>query len=186
MNSFEALECAREEFDRRLRLVGTDDWNRATPCSEWSVRDLANHVVGGCLRYTMLLHGANPDRTNATRALDHLGADPVGSFVVVADEMDAAFREPGALTRIVHHPAGDCSGQVLIEMRVLDWAIHGWDLARALASDEALDPDLVELLWDIASATVPDLRPFYKMADGSLPADVALQSRLLHLTGRRP
>lgn len=166
--------------------MGTDDWDRATPCTEWSVRELANHVVGGCRRYTMLLHGAYPDETNALRALDHLGVDPMGSFAAAADEMTGAFREPGALDRTVHHPAGDRSGQALLEMRIVDFAVHGWDLARAIASDETLDPDLVVLLWDLASATVPDLaqRGYFKTAEGTLSAGASLQTQLLHLTGR--
>lgn len=134
----------------------------------------------------MLLHGAVPDETNALRAVDHLGADPSGSFAAAADEMVAAFREPDALTRTVHHPAGDRSGRVLLEMRILDFAVHGWDLARAIGSDDVLDNDLVELLWDLASATVPELarRGYFKAADVAPPAGASLQMRLLHLTGR--
>jgi Mycothiol maleylpyruvate isomerase N-terminal domain len=71
------LVVANDEFARRLRLVGPDDWRRPTPCSEWDVRALVHHVVGGCVRHGMLLHGAQAHEVEATRAVDHLGADPV-------------------------------------------------------------------------------------------------------------
>ena len=136
----------------------------------------------------MLLHGASPDETNALRALDHLGADPVASFDAVADEMALAFREPGALTRVVHHPAGDRSGGLLLDMRIMDFAIHAWDLARALGSDETLDPDLVLLLWDVLPAMAPEMveKGYFEAASLVLPAGTSLMARVLHVTGRRP
>ena len=186
MESFEALERSRGEFERRLRLIDTSDWDRPTPCTEWTVRDVANHVVGGCRRYTMFLHGATADETDATRAVDHLGDDPVGAFTRLADEMTAAFQEPGALDRIAHHPDGDRSGALLLEMRIMDFALHAWDLARAIGSDETLDPDLVSRLWDVLSPMAGDLAASgrFKAAEGDPPEDAPLQLRLLHLTGR--
>ena len=136
----------------------------------------------------MLLHGARPEETNALRAIDHLGDDPVGAFAALADEMTAAFQEAGALSRSVHHPAGDRSGETLLEMRIMDFTLHAWDLARAIGSDETLDPDLVARLWDVLPAIVPELAQsgFFGAPQGEPPADASLQLRVLHLTGRRP
>ena len=134
----------------------------------------------------MLLQGATSDQTNATRALDHLGADAAASFAANADEMSIAFREPGALTRTVHHPAGDRSGRALLEMRIVDFAVHAWDLARAIGSDDTLEQDLVVVVWDLASAMIPELAQFgyFTVAEGEPATDGSLQTRLLHLTGR--
>ncbi|MET0168093.1 MAG: maleylpyruvate isomerase N-terminal domain-containing protein, partial [Vicinamibacterales bacterium] len=44
MDPFDAVDVAHAEFERRLRLVRADQWADPTPCSEWSVRDLVNHV----------------------------------------------------------------------------------------------------------------------------------------------
>ena len=102
-----------------------------------------NHVVGANRRYTMLLHGATADEVDATRTADHLGDDPVASFVATTAELTAAFREPGAMARMAHHPAGERTGAQLLEMRVLDVTVHTWDLARSIGADESLDPDAV-------------------------------------------
>ena len=109
MELFEQLDRAAVEFGRRLRLVGADQWRLPTPCEEWDVWALVNHVVGGALRYTMLLDGATADDVRATTVLDHLGPDAVAAFERRAGEVAAAFREPGALARTVHHPNGDIS-----------------------------------------------------------------------------
>lgn len=136
----------------------------------------------------MLLHGAHFDETNALRGLDHLGDDPVGAFAALADEMSNAFREPLAFDRTVHHPAGDCSGRTLLEMRIMDFTIHAWDLARAIGADHSLDPDLVAHLCDVLPDLVPELAPwgYFRAASGQPPADAPLETRLLHLTGRWP
>lgn len=187
MDAFDALSASRNEFDRRLRLVRGDHWSRPTPCDEWGVRELVNHVIGGCLRYAMLLRGAGPDEVNATRSLDHIGSDPVGSFAETADGMTDAFREPGALERVVHHPSGDRSGRVLLDMRITDFGIHAWDLARALGTDEGLDPRLTEYLSTALPPLVEELSPkgLFKAAVDAPSADGSTFAKVLHLAGRR-
>ena len=175
------------EFGTRPRLVRTEHWSLATPCQDWDVRELVNHVVGGALRYTMLLHGATSDEVLATRAVDHLGGDPVGSFERRAREVTNAFREPDALSGTVHHPAGDRSGQDLLEMRITEFAVHAWDLARAIGADEQIDPVLVDDMWRRLLVAGTRLeRGGYFDPPASTSEDVSPLTRLLHLTGRCP
>jgi uncharacterized protein (TIGR03086 family) len=187
VDAFLALSTANGGFMQRLRLVGPNDWGRPTPCGAWDVRALVNHVVGANRRYTMLLAGASPAEVDATRSIDHLGDDAVASFLATASELAAAFREEDALTRSAHHPAGDRTGAQLLGMRVLDVAVHTWDLARALDVDETLDPDVVDFALTLAP-TIEASRQSGAFAPphGALRAAASPQVRLLHLVGRRP
>ena len=181
------LVVAIDEFARPLRLVGPDDWQRPTPCTEWDVRALVNHVIGAAVRYQLLLRGASTEQVEATRTVDHLGDDALGSFVTTADGMVACFAEDGALERITHHVTGDRTGRELVSMRILDLGVHAWDLARAIGADETLDADVVTFLLD--STADLDLGPqqhAFAPADGDVPADAAPQDRLLHRLGRHP
>ena len=144
MNRLEALAAGNAEFERRLRLVSATGWDRPTPCTEWDVRALANHVVGGNRRYVMLLRGASAADDYATRTDDHLGQDPVAAFVETAAQVLSEFQVHGAMTRVVHHPIGDKSGEELLDMRVFEVAVHAWDLAEAIRADTRLDAELVE------------------------------------------
>lgn len=181
----EALAAANASFADRLRLVKPGDWERPTPCTEWDVRALVNHVVGANLRYTLLLHGAPEYEVGATRAADNLGEDPVASFLATAAEVLAAFGEEGASARVVRHRAGERTGAGLLVMRVLDVAVHGWDLAVAIGDERTMAPDVVALLLE----GPPDLTGARQLAAFAQPSEEAPvnaspQARLLHMVGR--
>jgi uncharacterized protein (TIGR03086 family) len=187
VDAFEQLDQAAHEFERRLALVGGDDWDRPTPCDEWTVRDLVNHVIGGCVRYTMLLQGAAAAELLPTRTQDHIGGDAMASYRARTAEVRAAFMEPGALQRTGHHPSGDRSGAGLLEMRITDCAIHAWDLARALGADEQLDASLVQTRWELMSKVAGSFAgTTYFAAPVDPGPDAPIQARLLALVGRRP
>jgi uncharacterized protein (TIGR03086 family) len=187
MDAFEALDRSRVEFRRVLAGVGHEHWELATPCEEWDVRELVNHVLGGNVRYTMLLHGAGADEMAATRSMDHIGGDTLASFDRSAAEVMAAFEEPDALERNVHHPAGDRSGFDLLWLRVAEWTIHASDLARAIGGDETLDPDLVDTLLARLTEHGTGLESGGYYADPSpAQADAPAQTRLLLTVGRQP
>ncbi|MCP3938742.1 MAG: hypothetical protein GY708_25625 [Actinomycetia bacterium] len=77
-------------------------------------------------------------------------ADPVASFVDLADQMVAGFSGPGGLDGMVEHPGGDFPRSMFCGFRVADGACHGWDLARAIGADDTLDADMLQFLWDDA------------------------------------
>jgi uncharacterized protein (TIGR03086 family) len=134
----------------------------------------------------MLLHGATTDEVEATRAVDHLGGDPVASFAATAAELKAAFGEPGAMARTACYRAGEHTGAQLLEMRVLDIAVHTRDLARAIGAGESLDPGVVAFaltLHDTFDAARQ--RGAFAPPPGKTPAGSSAQARLLYLAGRR-
>ena len=189
MNGSGALSQAGIEFGNRLDLVTTDAWGLTTPCDAWTVRDLVNHVVGGNVRYVMILRGDEPEDVLATRDVDALGSDPVGAYRSSFQRVTEAFGSPGILTATVHHPkSGPETGAQLRVSRVNELTVHGWDLAHAIGANEDLDDGLVEWLFDrlyplrdtiARSGLVASRQPSREEAE-------PVQARLLHLLGRRP
>ena len=187
MLALDLLTRADDGFTQRLTLVRPDQWDAPTPCTAWDVRALVNHVVGANRRYTMLLHGATADDVDATRTADHLGDDPVASFLATATELNATIRERGAMARTAHHPAGERTGVQLLEMRILDVAVHTWDLARAIGADETLDPDVVAFALSLHDTFQAGReRGSFARPPGTTPVGFSPQGQLLHLLGRRP
>lgn len=189
MEPLVALSVAREEFDRRLRVVTPGDWDRPTPCEDWTVRDLVVHVIYGGRMTAALLEGASQDEALAIVAGAELPADPVAAYAEAADLQATAFAVPGALERICHHPAGEFPGAVVLNFRIGDHTMHAWDLARAIGADETLNADLVSYVWESIAPMVPIMASTGRFGDGQSGAvgeDAPLQLRLLDATGRRP
>lgn len=184
MDGAAALRRAGRGFRQRLVEVERDDWARPTPCDEWSVRDLVNHVVGGNLRYVMILAGEPADALVRTRDQDWLGSDPLESFDEAFARITESFSVPGILTAAVRHPkAGPLTGEQLRVLRVNELTVHAWDLARAIDSEERLDGRVVSWLLEQleplrAAIGLPEPAP----ADD--PVAAGPQATLLRLLGR--
>lgn len=187
MDDFGALARSGAELERRLRCLAPAGYARPSVCPGWSAGDLANHVVGGELRYWLRLRDDGP-AAEATRDEDHIAGDPAGAYRRYAQPLEEEFRRPGALARVVPHRAGPRTGLQLLHMRIMERALHAWDLARTLGVDDTLDEELVQVLLRVCPPLVAELRGtgFYRepLPDGG-PAALPMAA-LLRLTGRDP
>lgn len=126
--------------DATVSAVRPDQLGLPTPCTEWTVRQLINHMVTGNLFFISLATGTPPpDRT-----AEHAGDDHVASFRDSLARLSAAFSESGFLGKPVLTPDGEGNGGVLVEMRVNEFVIHSWDLAKATGQSTDLDRELAE------------------------------------------
>jgi uncharacterized protein (TIGR03086 family) len=135
---------AVEEFQARVRAVGDDCWDRPTPCAEWDVRALTNHVVGEQRWVVPLLDGRTIDQVGDALDGDLLGSAPREEADIAAKAAVAAMSEPGALDRTVHLSFGDTSAEEYAWQLIADHLIHAWDLAVAVGADPRLDAELVK------------------------------------------
>jgi len=183
MDAFAALDCSTALLRRQLAAVGAQQWEQPSACVGWSVRQVADHVLGGGHRYALWLADTPRAEVDATRALDFVGDDPVGALDRHARTLREAFAAPGALERTVAHVAGEVPGIGLLELRVLEQTLHAWDIAVGIGGDRTIDPGLCAFLLD-AEPTVERLRGqgYY---DPAVPgAGGSSQERLLRITGR--
>ena len=174
------------EFADRVRAVRPDQWAAPTPCTDWDVRALVNHLVVEQLWVPPMLEGRTVAEVGDAFDGDRSGDDPARTFDDVAQRACAAFAEAGALTRTVHLSYGDVSAEHYLTEMAADLTVHSWDLARAIGADERLDPDLVAmtLAW---AESIADMLAASGMFAPPLPVGPGAdpQVRLLALTGRR-
>lgn len=185
----ESLRRADEMFLVRLAGIGAAEWDRPTPCSDWSVRQVVGHVVTGSAMAAAILRGASRNEAIAVLGVDHLGSAPLDDYRRVLDEQAAAFGSITSWDAVCEHPAGDMTARQLLDFRLTDLVVHTWDVAVACGLDTDLDPDLVVEVWEALRPMTPfigSLGVFGQGPSGSVAPDAPLQTHLLDLTGRRP
>jgi uncharacterized protein (TIGR03086 family) len=126
--------------DQVIAGVKADQLGDPTPCTEWDVRQLLNHVVGGTLFFLSFLEGGPP----VDRQADHLGGDPSAAFRESLRRLRQAFLREESPDRLVPTPFGEAPIRMLVEMRTTEMLVHGWDIAKATGQSTDLDPELAE------------------------------------------
>ena len=107
MDLLEAYRRSLAEFVDRVDQVGPGQWSDPTPCSDWDVRTLVNHVVAEDRWSVPLLAGRTIDEVGDRFDGDQLGADPIAMAREAAAQAEIAATHPGALDRTVHLSGGD-------------------------------------------------------------------------------
>ena len=177
---------AAEGFDRRVDAIRADQWNAPTPCSEWDVRTLVNHLVYEAQWAPDLFAGKTVEEVGDRYEGDLLGDDPLRSWRDSNAAARSAIAESGALERTVHLSFGDVPGSEYLSQLTLDLAVHGWDLARAIGADETIDPALVASILPYVEANADMITGSGVFGDPvAVPNDADDQTRLLALLGRK-
>jgi uncharacterized protein (TIGR03086 family) len=170
-------------------LVNTtpDQLDNATPCANWTVRDLLNHLVGGGYMIGGALKGDAAPIDPEGPMPDLVGDDPVaawdGSVATFAEGIDS----PGALEREVTLPFGTLPGATLLEILKFDLLVHAWDLARATGQPFDAPEEVVEPTFSAAQMIVTPARndagePFGP--EVAAPAGASPIERLAAFSGR--
>ena len=120
--------------------IRPDQWTAPTPCTEWCVRDVVNHLTVMNLVFAAMLGGGPMPE----RGADHLGNDPLGAYQTSAASLQAAFARPGVLERSYTGPLGNATGAERLQIRLADLLTHGWDLAQATGIPAQMPGDLAE------------------------------------------
>ena len=188
MNNLGAFRAARREFESRVVAVSASQTTLPTPCDDWDVHTLIDHIIAGDIFAARVLGGATmAEAVEGLIGADAVSDDPLASVRAAADAVDVAFSAKGAMERLVHHPIGDIPGSRFLDFRTMDYAGHAWDLARATDQDETLDPRLVASLLSRIDVYTDMLGGSEHFGGGSSGGDAAsAQLWLLDAMGRRP
>jgi uncharacterized protein (TIGR03086 family) len=175
--------------DATIEHITRGDLDKPTPCADWDVRALLNHVVGTLYLGAALLADTAPTVAmgpGELPATDMLDGDPLKAYRVGVEALLAAA-DGGALDRAHATPLGDMPGAVLGGFTTLDIAVHGWDLARATGQEPAVGDTLAETVLAFARQTLTaDTRAPRIAPEIPVGADASATDRLVGFLGRQP
>ncbi len=162
------------EVGRLIESVPEQGWSAPTPCDDWDVRALVDHMLD--LQRTFL--------ANATGK----PSPPASSYRDSAAALVSAYREDGALERTIPDRLGEISGLTAVNILITEHLAHGWDLARALGVRPSFDEAVVTRAIDFANALGPKLPPeLRRFKDAQpVPDEAPTIDRLAAQLGRTP
>jgi uncharacterized protein (TIGR03086 family) len=177
---------ALDATGRIVRAIDAGQMSDPTPCEDFDVRGLLNHVVSGNLWVEPLVSGKTIAEVGDQFDGDVVGDDPSAAYEASAQVAGDAFARPGAMEAPVAVSYGPVPGEIYAGHRFIDVLIHGWDLAVATGQDSTLDSELVETCWEIVRPQQDLLRRSGAFGTEVEVADDAdSQTRLLAVLGRR-
>ncbi|MFS1301554.1 TIGR03086 family metal-binding protein [Streptosporangium longisporum] len=175
MNEIEMLESATARTVALARGVRDDQLSLPTPCEDYDVGALLEHLSWVSAMFAALPRGERPPPQDADR----------DAFAARAAGMLAAWAEPGATEGISAGMGLPMS--VVLRMAVNDMVMHGWDLARATGQEFTVDAGTGELLAAFVAQMAPQGRPRGVFGEEvPVPADASPFERALGLAGRDP
>jgi uncharacterized protein (TIGR03086 family) len=141
MDAVELHNRTVRDFAELVADVGADQWAAPTPCSDWDVRTLVNHVVGEERWAVPLMEGRTIAEVGDTLDGDLLGDDPYGAASSAARAAEEAAARP---IDKVHLSYGDEDPGEYLRQLAADHLVHGWDLAVATGAPPRMDAEVVD------------------------------------------
>jgi uncharacterized protein (TIGR03086 family) len=180
MDVIDALDKSFRHAHDVISRVRSDQYDDETPCREWTVREVLEHIIGVVAGLGAAAAGEPPGAFT-------LGPDPAAQFEEASAAALAAWRRPGVLDELVDGGPGPMPGRVLARINLLDTATHTWDLATATGQPSSLPDEVANTALEASLATIgPEIRAGRFGPEVAAPAGAGPTERLVAFLGRTP
>jgi uncharacterized protein (TIGR03086 family) len=184
--AMESFECASVTLAACRAVLGrltADDQARPSPCAEYTVGEVGEHVV----RSMVLLASVAGAAAGAAGPAEGLAAGFLGERVTVtAGAALAAWRRRG-LGGSVAVGRSTLPAGLAVEIISLELLVHGWDMARATGSEIEVPAEVASHVLGCARSLVtPDKRGRSFAAEVPAGPSATVLDQLIAFTGRQP
>jgi uncharacterized protein (TIGR03086 family) len=186
------LAPAAGEMGRLLRGIRDDQLRDPTPCPEYRLADLVDHVDGLALAFTWAATKDPAIGSSQAPAPDGSRLIP-GWRARIGDRLEdlaLAWKDPEAWQGMTRAGGVDLPGAVAGLVTLNELVIHGWDIAAASRQEYHCDAGSLETSLEfMTAAAAPDqreMRDAIYAPEVPIAADAPMLDRVLGLAGRSP
>jgi uncharacterized protein (TIGR03086 family) len=186
------LEPAARRLGELVGGVTDDQLDAPTPCPEYTLGDLLDHVAGMSLAFIGAAKKDTGEATSHAPSGDASRLDDDWRTRIPPDllRLAEAWRDPEAWTGMTKAGGVDLPGEVAGLVALDELVVHGWDIARAAGQPYDCDPASLEAVHGfVLQFSEPGLEAEREGLFGpvvDVPADAPLLDRVIGLTGRDP
>ena len=181
------LEKSMGQTGRIVKGVSPDQYQQPTPCADWDVRAVVNHVIGAMRMMATAIDKGSVDVEKLFTS-DLVGSDAPRSYDEASKAAREAFGRPGVLEGTVDLPFGTFPTEFAAGLLTNDLLAHGWDVAKATDQRVDFDPQLTEACMAFCRQTFanPEIRGTEFAPEVKVPDDAPAIDRLVGYLGRQP
>lgn len=151
-------EAAADQMEALIASVDPDRFGAPTPCTEWDVRTLLEHIVDGTQRTAVLGEkgsGAQMEHETPRRVADDGWAR---AYAQARARFRDAWADDAKLDGTYSVPWGEVPGRGVVGAEIQETVMHAWDLARAVGATDRLDERLALAVLPLAQEILPPER----------------------------
>jgi uncharacterized protein (TIGR03086 family) len=192
MTSMPDLEPATRQMAALLRELPEGRLSAPTPCEQYTLGDLVEHIGGLSLAFTSAAAKESGPLVGQAPGGDasRLPGDWRTRIPAQLSRLAEAWRDPAAWEGTTRVGGVELPGQVAGLVGLNELVLHGWDVARAAGLPFACDPRHAEALLPLLSGwAAPGGESGREAIFGpvvEVPADAPALDRVLGLSGRDP
>jgi uncharacterized protein (TIGR03086 family) len=187
MNLHSEMAAAAAESARVVGGVRADQFSAATPCTDWDLHALLNHII--LWTAYSAERRARDEQVPEELVNADFAAEPgyPADYAAQLDKAVAAWSDPAAWERNLNvmgssTPAADVAALLIAEM-----VLHGWDAAKASGQSYTARDDVAEAVLNAVQANAELFRKYQGFAEPvQVPASASALDRALAQSGRDP
>ena len=178
-DELESAEATLAVLERVLHGIADDEWSKQTPCREFDVAALTDHLMNSITTIGGVAGAQFPERDRG---------DSVERQVVLAARpaLDA-WRHRG-LDGTVPFGSNEAPAKIMAGILSLEFLVHAWDYAKATGREVTAPDALSDYVMGLAKTIItPQGRSNVGFDDPvDVAADAGVLDRLIAYTGRQP
>jgi uncharacterized protein (TIGR03086 family) len=178
-DELESAEATLVVLQHVLHGIANDEWSKQTPCREFDVAGLTDHLMNSITTIGAAVGAEFPERDET---------DSVERQVVLAARPALDAWQQRGLEGTVGFGQGEAPATMMAGVLSLEFLVHAWDYAAATGRDVTAPDSLSDYVMGLAHKVItPQGRINIGFDDPvDVPADAGALDRLIAYTGRNP